>query len=160
MSGCFRASKNLAVLNSAEIEVLILHKLNEGISDVKLRELIKKREHISGSNSDEIDFKAFVSLLSDVRKQQPTPTSTSDSVTGMSKFQHEIKLLVHFIPIDPECSGKQAWDLFCMILLLYCSFSIPFNVAFLNDATDVPASLLFFDILVDALFMLTLYYPS
>ncbi len=60
MSGCFRASASFEALNSAEIEVLVLHKLKQAVSDVVLRELIKKNVKICGSSDGGIDFEAFV----------------------------------------------------------------------------------------------------
>ncbi len=64
-------------------------------------------------------------------------------------------MLSRLIPIDPDNSTKQGWDIFCLVLLLYCSFAVPYGMAFLDEGvSDALTPLDIFGLVVDMAFMI------
>ena len=71
-------------------------------------------------------------------------TKSLDFTEGLSLLLRTYKICVHERPkkatnsslgmrsllIDPENSVKKTWDVLCMALLAYCSFSVPYGIAF------------------------------
>jgi len=57
-------------------------------------------------------------------------------------------------PFDPESSGKQMWDLFIMLLLLFTTFAVPYMLAFGEeiDKTQPLDVYQIFDLILDGLF--------
>ena len=143
LCGVFGSIANFDIpsLQWTELYVLI-QKLGVSISEKDLKNLANAKMKSEGET---FDFPKFVSLMCDVRKYLERSKKKSTSGRAM--------LEIFKIPIDPDSGPKQAWDLFSMVLLLYCSFSIPFSVAFLNQG-NMPEELQDFDLLVDSLFML------
>lgn len=59
-----------------------------------------------------------------------------------------------FFPFDPESWGKQIWDFFIMLLLLFTTFAVPYMLAFGKeiDRTAPLAAYQIFDLILDGLF--------
>ena len=79
-----------------------------------------------------------------------------------------LALLNSTLPLNPDSRYKQAWDLLCLVLLLYCSFYVPYSLAFdtssLGDSSS-PTDVV--DLLINCIFMidigltfLTAYYDK
>jgi hypothetical protein len=98
-------------IGSAELQTLMRSKLEQGLSD----------------NSPEIkelfDFDQFASLICDVIKLQRDYERAHRDTRFLRGFRE-------LFPIEPESTPKQLWDILCMIILLYCSFSVPLSIAF------------------------------
>ena len=62
------------------------------------------------------------------------------------------------LPIDPESVWKQTWDIGCMILLFYCSFSVPYGIAFLADSNGSISDMEISSLAVDMVFMLDIIF--
>jgi hypothetical protein len=98
--------------------------------------------------SEYIDFKHFAVLMYHLIKHHSDATKAK---TGKWNF----KSVLDIFPIDPDSAPKQFWDTFCMLLLLYCSFSVPFNIAFDDIEQDQQmGDKQRFETAVDVLFML------
>jgi len=98
------------------------------IGSAELKTLMRsKLEQVGSDSSPEIkelfDFEQFASLLCDVIKLQRDYERDHRDTQFLSGFRE------HF-PIEPESTPKQLWDILCMIILLYCSFSVPLSIAF------------------------------
>jgi hypothetical protein len=94
----------------------------------KLLELSKGTNDQS-ENCEYIDFKHFSALLCDLFRLHEDAKRSREG-------GFDIKDILAQFPLDPESRRKQIWDLFCMILLLYCSFSVPFSIAFDSVLTE------------------------
>ena len=140
LSGCFDYSTSIDRLNWDEIEDLVCYRLELNIPRNQLKDLIKSKKLEAEDVNKSLDFGEFLSLMCFIRNY---PVKI-DQPKNLSVSQ--------FIPIDPDSGSKQAWDLFCMLLLLYCSLSIPFSVAFFNTE-DMPSTLQNLDLMIDSLFM-------
>jgi Ca2+-binding EF-hand superfamily protein len=57
-------------------------------------------------------------------------------------------------PFDPESYWKQTWDILVMLMLLFTTFAVPYNLAFLKetDKNEPLDSYQIFDLILDALF--------
>ena len=44
-----------------------------------------------------------------------------------------------WLPIEPDLPFKQAWDSAILLLLLYCSFSVPYEIAFTEVSSGTSA---------------------
>jgi hypothetical protein len=138
-----------------EVEALI-HRKNPEIVISKLDFLTlmtsKLYENSTGSNAmadnnEYFDFENFVSLLYDLLKYHADVTSLKE---GKRSFTDILRQL----PLDPESGKKQLWDIFCLILLMYCSFSIPFSIAFDDvDASSNYGPKDIFETIMDIVFM-------
>ena len=94
--------------------------------------------------TDRLDFEFFVSVICEIKKKAVKP---ADSSANPSKL-----ILPRQFPIDPDSSTKQMWDIFCLLLLLYCSFSVPYSIAFLDDSSSLGVVDIF-GLVVDMVFM-------
>jgi hypothetical protein len=94
----------------------------------KLLELSKESNDQS-ENSEYIDFKHFAALLCELFRIYEDSKRSKEGVFALKDFFGQF-------PLDPESRQKQAWDILCMLLLLYCSFSIPFGIAFDSVMTE------------------------
>jgi hypothetical protein len=97
--------------------------------------------------NDMLDFGLFLSLACDL-KQRKQLLIEKDSKFILSN-------LFRCMPLDPESTSKQCWDFFCMLLLLYCSFSVPYGIAFSENTSDGPMSAMDgFALAIDVIFMI------
>jgi hypothetical protein len=84
---------------------------------------LSKGMNDQSESSEYVDFRHFAALLCELFRFH------EDSKSSRERGFDIRDIFVHF-PLDPESRQKQTWDIFCMFLLLYCSFSVPFGLAF------------------------------
>ena len=93
--------------------------------------------------TEKLDFHAFVSLLCFLQKKQ-----------DLQKTETQFDASKDWFPLDPETKTKQIWDLFCMLLLVYCSFSVPYSIAFMPSDSTALTPMDYSDIVIDIVFMI------
>jgi hypothetical protein len=151
-----RAALGSTTLHYRDVEALIQRKNPEiMISTVDFLALITSKFHELSNgaddkpeNSEYIDFKLFAALIYDLFKHHE---DMKRSKQGRWSFTD----LVRQLPLDPDSGRKQAWDLLCMILLLYCSFSVPFGIAFDTADQEEPNQVKeVFESIIDAIFIM------
>ena len=132
-----KKSSSLGTLQSSDIEEMLCSHQRLGI-DLPLletRRLINDKlgsanwaemnvQSVSG-HCDQYGFDVFVSILAAARQ-------LSDAQARMRGWSAKA-ILGTALPIDPDSTAKQAWDVFMLLLLLYCSFSVPYEIAFLDS---------------------------
>jgi potassium channel len=99
---------------------------------------------------DSLSFEFFLLLVCDLKGRKEKQNYEKELVMSMSSLS---KLL----PLDPESTFRQCWDLLCMLLLLYCSFYVPFGIAFPDDSSGLGGGMSpveAFGLAVDTVFML------
>ena len=139
-SSCFKSSSQFNTLNRGEVDFLIRVTLRMDIPDYVLRDLITAK--LEESRKVRFDFSLFISLICDVMTYQQQKL---DPPIGAYLKMFEL-------PVDPDSDGKQIWDLFVLSLLMYCSFSVPYSVTFLD--TDSPSDTLSnIEVFIDSLFL-------
>ena len=95
-----------------------------------IKDMINKKAAASTNSNDRnaiYDFEQFATLVYDLLHQRQ----------NLHRPEKQPKLLGQYIPIDPDYSMKQTWDIFIMVLLVYCSFEVPYTMAFSNSDDDV-----------------------
>ena len=101
------------------------------------------------SRNIEFNFEQFLAFLCQILQ---SPELKSELVQNERPRRVTAKLTFrHIFPLDPESGAKMAWDLFCMVLLMYCSFSVPYSLAFENSEDSEPNFDL--NLAIDFLFM-------
>ena len=94
--------------------------------------------HSIERDGDAYDFQQFAAVVADARLLSKARARALSRCSASA-------LLHTMLPIDPEASWKQMWDTFMLLLLLYCSFSVPYEIAFMETS---PPELELFEILV------------
>jgi hypothetical protein len=110
-----------ALKSAFDVDTTNLTEFNRLIKDM----MSKKVAASSGSKDREpiYDFEQFASLVYDLMHQRHK----------LCRQDKQPRLLSQYIPIDPDYILKQAWDVFIMVLLVYCSFEVPYTMAFTNS---------------------------
>jgi hypothetical protein len=93
---------------------------------------------------DNLTFEFFLSLACDLKRKKENQA-------------HSMTDLRQMLPLDPEGAFRQCWDLLCMLLLLYCSFYVPFGIAFLESSSGLHSRMSpseVFGLFVDTVFMI------
>jgi voltage-gated potassium channel Kch len=149
----------LGLVASSKMPILILSKLEIEVEQNVLQFLINKQTEAEdsaafaawdgslGASQIEFSFDSFLHLISEI--QDYNKTHHLFEYNGARKTSSWRNL----VPIDPESSKKQAWDAFCMIVLLYCSFAVPYNIAFTKDDPDGLSTLDYLELAINAVFM-------
>jgi voltage-gated potassium channel Kch len=138
------------ILSSPELEFNItrhevLKILNEKLQSRNVAFDSSQGAYIDCDN-DNLNFEFFLSLACDLKRRKQL-IMEKESARSMSS-------LTRVLPLDPESTPKQCWDFFCMLLLLYCSFSVPYGIAFADNSSGGPMSVVDgFGLAVDILFM-------
>ena len=130
------ASTNFGELHSWEVEGLFQSDMIAqalGIDELSplnkqriIKEAKKKKSGRRSSDENEpYDFESFINFLYEV-------ISLRDSFASKkkTKFTRQFRT---YLPIDPDLPAKQVWDIFVVILLVYCSFDVPYSLAFTPD---------------------------
>jgi hypothetical protein len=150
-----RAALGSTTLHFKDVEALIKRKNPEiMISKIDFLTLMTSKFHelskgtaIQAENSEYIDYRHFAALLYDLFKHHEDMTRSKEGRWGLTDIMRQF-------PLDPDSSRKQIWDSFCMILLLYCSFSVPFSIAFETSSEQENGFKENFDVFTDVVFML------
>jgi hypothetical protein len=153
-----RAALGSTTLHFREVEALIVRKNPEiMINRIEFLTLINSKFHeLSNEANDQsesteyIDFKHFAVLLYDLFKHYEDTKRAIEGRWSLEDFTRQF-------PLDPDSKPKQIWDTICMLLLLYCSFSVPYSIAFDSDDPDqanIPKEN--FEQIVDVVFMVDL----
>jgi hypothetical protein len=141
-----------------DVETLI-HKKNPEIviSKIDFLTLMTSKLHESAKgteaeNNEYFDFEHFAALVYDLLKYH---ADMSIAKEGKWRFKDILRQL----PLDPDSGRKQAWDVLCLLLLLYCSFSVPYGIAFSNaDQEQQPLSLKeVFETMLDVIFLTDIF---
>jgi hypothetical protein len=129
------ASTNFGELHSWEVDGLIhsdtfthalgVHGLDPVTRNKLFIEVLKKR---ASTDQATYDFEKFVGLLYDIMLLKT-------AFINRRKQELSYQFRIYF-PIDPDSPAKQAWDSLMMLALLYCSFDIPYNLAFYQGKPD------------------------
>ena len=104
----------------------VMSSILEEPSDFCLREDDGQAQAMA--SNDVFDFEHFFILICHLRNCHKIRN------TGSSWSLSRLRTL---LPIHPESSAKQTWDLFCLLVILYCCFSVPILIAF-DDSTPTP----------------------
>ena len=150
-------------IKSADVEFLVervgFRLGKDALQRAMHKELLRYMEQYAMCD-DRLTFEMCVgvlcAILSDAKARTVAPPESATS---------RLRLL---FPLDPDSRPKQAWDLLCLGLLLYCSFYVPVNLAFESASLGpvlTPAECA--DAAIDAIFLLdvaltffTAYYDS
>ena len=135
----FRRASAAGVLQSTDAEELLSSsefEFNVTRQEVALmlNEKLQGRNVMLDSNqgayidcdNDNLNFEFFISLACDLKRRKQL-VQEKESARTMSS-------LSRILPLDPESTPKQCWDFFCTLLLLYCSFSVPYGIAFIDSS--------------------------
>ena len=154
-----RTSKSGGLLNVSQLESFVTG-LNKGLfvkslvdEWLNMRNAVLVNEldtdtwdipHIQNENisTKALDFHACISLLCFLQKRNDL--QIKDILIDSSN---------DWLPLDPETKAKQVWDLFCMLLLVYCSFSVPYSIAFMPSDSTRLMPMDYSDIAIDIVFM-------
>ena len=154
-----RSALGSTTLHSQEVELLIRRRNPEieiGYSDLHTIMSNKLEQSALASmvrteNNEYFDFEHFAALMYDLLAYHEETTRVHERGWSILEFFRQL-------PLDPDSGRKQSWDFLCLLLLLYCSFSVPYSIAFdetIKGAPDVGDfnSLQVFDLFVDCIFM-------
>ena len=139
------SSTSFGELQAWEIEVLVqsdvvkaalrVENINPAAFNRVLKEMIGKRAAMvtksSADRSSAFDFEQFACIAYEILSHRRR------LVGGNGPG----KQLGGYFPIDPDATVKQSWDIFMMVLLVYCSFEVPYTLAFSTaDDSTIPPS--------------------
>ncbi len=106
---------------------------------------------VRSENNEYFDFENFASLIYDLLLHH-------EETTRVHRRSWSVADLLRQLPLDPDSGFKQIWDILCLFLLLYCSFSVPYSIAFDDNVKGASANGLtpiqIFELFVDCIFML------
>ena len=114
--------------------------------EAHIHQMLSRTNFSRRCDVDHLNLEFFLSLVSQMPKKPQAP------------YRSIRTMLTPRIPIDPDSLWKQIWDLFCLLLLLYCSFSVPYGIAFLGDSNGSLNDLEISSISVDIIFMVDIVF--
>jgi hypothetical protein len=154
-----RIALGATAVHFKEIESLIHRKNPEiVISKIEFLTLMSSKLHDSSNgvssqaqNNEYFDFEHFASLIYDLLKYH---AETTISKQGKRTLRDTLSQL----PLDPDSGRKQLWDIVCLILLLYCSFSVPYSIAFddVDEENQISVKEVF-EMIMDVIFMTDIF---
>jgi hypothetical protein len=106
---------------------------------------------VYSENNKYFDFENFAALIYDLLQYH-------EETIRVQRTGWSVAELVSQLPLDPDSGFKQSWDILCLLFLLYCSFSVPYSIAFddsvqgADDSGMTPIQV--FELCVDCTFML------
>jgi hypothetical protein len=145
-------TSDYGVIEASKVPPL-LEKLEIKVSTARLNDIMG---HILFSKSsldffmdegyeDGLSFKSFVSLIAQILLAPED--EEYDRQSSIPCFRH--------LPLDPDSQGKQTWDAWCLLLLLYCSFAVPYNIAFDSGSSGGGLTTTdYVDVLINTMFMI------
>ena len=143
----FRDVESLIVRKNPEIMVSRVEFLT--LMTSKIHELSKEAN--DDAETEYIDFKLFAALLYDLFKHH-------DDMKRATEGRWSLEDLKRQFPLDPDSKQKQIWDTLCMLLLMYCSFSVPYSIAFdSDDPSERNRAKESFEQTVDVVFMVDIF---
>ena len=150
----FKAASGFGVLKASQVEVLVISNLQLKVDRNALKILISKKLELGSSyknrrkSANIFDFELFASLVFDILIK-----SDAAFVEPLQQSLAKAKKR-NILPIDPDSGTKTIWDLVCLSLLLYCSFEVPYTIAFDDGGTcDNLSAVQIFDLVVNAVFI-------
>ena len=155
------------LIASSKLQILILKlgiDVSENVLDYFIGNLLESKEENNvgapgsdvwssrfGSNAGlELNFRAFLGLLFDIMVHNQIQQNGINN----GKYGNTSWSLSNFLPLDPDSFPKQTWDAACLVILLYCSFSVPYSIAFVPSPVSGELSPLdYSDIAIDIIFL-------
>jgi hypothetical protein len=120
--------------------------------EAQIRRLLGTAEASLDNDSCHFSYDFFVSLISCAKQW---PRTTTHPFEGEERSLNKRK---PYLPFDPDSTWKLCWDLFCLFLLLYCSFSVPYGIAFLIEYDESIGTLEISSLAVDSVFMIDILF--
>jgi hypothetical protein len=152
-----RTALGSTTLHFRDVETLISRKNPEiMVSRIEFLTLVTSKFHeLSKETNDQseteyIDFKHFAALLYDLFKHYEDMKRATEGRWSIEDFKRQF-------PLDPDSRQKQIWDTLCMVLLVYCSFSVPYSIAFDSDDPDQNRAKESFEQVVDVVFIVDIF---
>jgi hypothetical protein len=135
-----RKASGMGTIQSSEIEELLSsQQFGIALPTPEIRRLINERlspgsdlfdenngDKVTDRDGDNFSFAVFAEILADARQR-------AHAYAKAQRWSVISELRAAF-PIDHDSFFKQIWDGFMLILLLYCSFSVPYEIAFLDSS--------------------------
>ena len=140
-SGTISCAQLAELLGPGELDLGVTKKEIEA----QIHQMLTRTNFAGKCDFDHLNLEFFLSLISSI----PKKTQNTVINTGTLRMSR--------IPIDPDSTLKQCWDAFCLLLLLYCSFSVPYGIAFLNDTDASISDMEISSLVVDMIFILDIF---
>ena len=126
--------------------------------DKILKDILKAQiDVLEDSENGCLNFEMFLTIACEISIMRAQRARDESTLT-----------LKNSIPLNPDSIYKQGWDALCLVLLLYCSFYVPYSLAFDTSSfgdSSSPTDVV--DILINCIFMidigltfLTAYYDK
>jgi hypothetical protein len=145
-------SSDYGLVEASKVPAL-LEKLEIRVSPARLKDALGHIFHVKGGfdyfvddgGEDGLNFKSFLSLIAQILLDP-------DEV---DHDRHSTIAWLRHLPLDPDSQGKQMWDAWCLLLLLYCSFAVPYNIAFEAGSAEPGLTTTdYVDVLINTMFMI------
>ena len=148
-------TSGLGTVAVTDIEALVKTKLGFNVTRKGLESIVQSRLDETASDPEKhgpsatngFDFEQFLSLLCELVQSPEIRVRTSMATPRL------LDKIRNSFPLDPESGVKMFWDMFCLLLLLYCSFSVPYGLAFDSSAPGIQTFSDLLDLTIDALFL-------
>jgi hypothetical protein len=128
-------------IGHSDFHTLVTSKLEQSVSSSK----------IYSENNKYFDFENFAALIYDLLQYH-------EETIRVQRTGWSVAELLSQLPLDPDSGFKQSWDILCLVFLLYCSFSVPYSIAFDDSVQgtnkDGMTAIQIFELCVDCTFML------
>ena len=136
-------------INSSDIEYL-LQQLGitvdpEELQTIVREQMFKSSVNILDDDEDMFSFKMFVKVVCKVLSSR----AVAGDDTSLSMYAR----LRRRFPLRPDGPFKQSWDIFCLLILVYCSFYVPFNLAFESTAPGITSPTDITELAINIVFM-------